>query len=195
MILGIVCAGIGIIGIVMYGTSLNVAMGIVAIAGLVPGAFLIYYAFNRKESGYIFTEKGKEYTGKENCINIIAVYDEETKTEIPLNIKFEYIENPPRGSQPHLLRNNGKHYYEIKTTINTDGTIRESKPVNLPDKKLCTPEAFVIPSNMQPVKEYMDFNPPSSFQKIASGVLILVMVIIGILMVMTGGSPSVPVVG
>jgi hypothetical protein len=185
-ILGAVCAGIGIIGIVMYGTSLNVAMGIVAIAGLVPGAFLIYYSFNRKESGYVFQDKAKQYNGRENSIKISATYNPETKRAVPDRIEFAYIEIPLPGARLHLLRNNGRHYYEYMNIVGEGKIGDELMPVILPDKKLCTPEAFCIPSNMPRTKEYMDFNPPTNFQKIASGVLILVMVIIGILMVMTG---------
>jgi len=190
LLLGGVCALVGIVGIILYVNSLNMLMGIVAIIGLVPAVFLIYYAFNRKESGYVFSEKGKTYTGKENAIVIYADYNPETKRDVPDKIVFDYIEKPLPGARLHLLRNNGQHYYEY-LNVTGEGRLGDVLlPVVLPDKKLCTPEAFCIPSNMHKVKEYMDYNPPTNIQKLATGAIILAMIIVGLLMVMTSPSPE-----
>ena len=190
VILGAICLLVGIIGVMIYVGSMNMFAGVLAVIGLTPGAFLVYYGFkNKKESGYQFASGKKgQHTGKENTIFIKAEWDSERQAAIPVNIDF--VETPdnkiPAGAHPHLLRNNGKHYYVIYNPIDAKtGKEFPNKAVIMPDKKLITPEAFVIPSNMQAFKEYMQFNPPSAFQKIASGILILAMIIVGLLMLVT----------
>lgn len=184
LILGIILAFVGIGGMIFYAQSLNMMFGILAIVALVPGVFLIYFGINRRESGYQFASPNKQYTGKENTIAIYARYDPETKQDIPELIDFIKMVPLP-DSRLHYLRNKGKHYYEYMnmTGQGKDGT--ELKSVVMPDKKLCTPEAFAISSNMPRVQEYMEDNPGTTIQKIAVGALILAMGIIGILMVMT----------
>jgi hypothetical protein len=185
---GVILAAVGVFGIILYGSTLNMLMGGVAIGGLVPGAFLIYYAVNRKESGYVFNPN--KYTGKENSIVIKATWNPETKKAIPFDIDFKTIDPPLPGAKLHLLRNINRHVYEYINVVGEGIDGEKLIPFLLPDKKLCTPEAFCIPANMPRTREYMEYNPPTNFQKIASGVLILVMVIIGILMVMTGPQPD-----
>lgn len=199
ILLGLACCAVGIFGIAMYAGTMNMFMGMVAVVGLVPGVFLIYYGFkNRKESGYQFVSgKKPPYTGKENTILITAHWDSTEQRAIPESIDFTTYDEAdiPPGAHMHLLRNTGKHYYELYNIINDKGEQvddkgkRIYKPVVMPDKKLITPEAYVIPSNMQPYKDYMEYNPPSAFQKIASGVLIIAMLVIGILMTMTTSKP------
>jgi hypothetical protein len=187
LIVGAACLVLGIFGLVLYAGSMNIFAGFLSIVGLVPGAFLTFTGFrSKKESGYQF-EGTKKYTGKENAIVIRARWDDSLKRAVPEGIFFEEIkpEKIPVGAQPHLLRNTGKHYYELYNPIDENGVEGELKPVIMPDKKLVTPEAFVVPSNMQAYKEYMQYNPPTAFQKIASGVLLIALVVIGILMTMT----------
>lgn len=176
-----------------YVSSMNMLVGGACVVTGVGGVVFLYFGLQGKgEKGYIH-EGEKPYTGAENSIVIYARGNTETKLAEPLAIKFEEIEKEkiPEGATLHFLRNLKKHFYELQNIIDDDGKEVEGlKPVKLPDKKYCPPSKFVIASCMQAYREYMEFNPPSTIQKIAPGVLLIAMIIVGILMVVTGPPPT-----
>jgi len=184
LIVGAILISAGIVfGIFYFKNIQNVAMGILTALTIAPGIFLVYMGWKAGESGFAFSTGQKKYTGKENAIVLTARLDTNTKKDVPVNISFIAVDEPPEGARLHYVRNLKKHFYELFNDTKTN----ELKPVFLPDKKASPPELFKIPATMQPYKDCMDYNPPTLLQKIAPGILLGAMVIVGILMVMTGG--------
>jgi hypothetical protein len=203
--IGIICGIAGGYAIIQYTQTLSMVWGGVAVTALCIGGTFVFYAYMKKgDTGYKFVIPGqKEFTGKENTLVIDAFWDEKNKVAIPEQIYFKELlpEEIPVGSRMHLIRNLNKHFYEVYNLIDEEkGEVKEGnrrKYVALipPDKIMCTPEEYSMTSNMQAVKDYFDFNPPTNFQKIAAGVLIAAMGIIGLLMTITGGAPPAAATG
>ena len=212
--LGIVFGALGIFGLVRYASTINILWGFIAICGIIPSAFFIYFGlFKFKEGGYKYVLPGvPEFTGEENSLVIYSQWDSANKVAVPEYITFEYIpeDRIPTGSRMHLVRNLKKHFYELYNVINEetgevletrkvkdakDGQekeirIRALSPVRIPDIVSLSTKEYKETAVMQPVKDYFDYNPGTNVQKIATGVLILAIVIVGILMTMTSGTPD-----
>jgi len=135
------------------------------------------------ESGFSFNANGRRYTGRENALILFAQHDKDTGKDIPLMVQFMELKHPPKGARLHYVRNLKKHFYELFNNTKT----RKLEPVKLPDKKSFPPELYRIPATMQPYKDYMDFSPPTMMQKVAPGILLLAIGIVGFLMVITTG--------
>jgi len=164
----------------------NIVLGILTVFALAPGAILFYLGLKASEVGFSFGVKGqRRYTGKENTIMIFAKPDSDAKKDIPFGILFLEMrkEKLPKGVRLHYVRNLKKHFFEVYNNTKTN----KLEPVLLPDKKSSPPELFKIPATMQPYKDCMDYNPPSLLQKIAPGILLAAMGIVGLLMLVTGG--------
>jgi len=182
--------GVALIGVGMFTGSIYLKdntlmiMGVIAAIAIASGLFLIRQSFKSDETGFSFGGKGKRgHTGKENAIIWFARRNPETSKEIPVILKFAKLTHPPKGARLHYLRNRKRHYYELFNNLKT----KKLEPVILPDKKTFPPGLFQIPAAMQPYKDALEYSPPTMLQKIAPGILLLGMVIVGILMVMTGG--------
>lgn len=176
---------IGIIFFTFYMRDIqNMIMAILAVSTITPGGFLIYLGLKSGSMGFSFSAEGKaKYTGKENAILIIADRDKETKKDIPRDIRFVTLTKIPKGARPHYVRNLKKHFYELYINRETN----KLEPVLLPDKKSSPPELFKIPATMQPYKDCMEYNSPNLLQKLAPGVILAAMGIVGLLMLVTGG--------
>ena len=161
--------------------------GIGASVFIALSIFMVYQSFQAGESGFSFKGK-RRYTGKENAIILFARRngDEGEVKDVPVAIRFHELkpEHIPRGARLHYVRNLKKHYYEL--LYNT--TTKKLEPVILPDKKSFPPELFKIPAAMQTYKDAIEYSPPTLLQKVAPGILLLAMGIVGILMVMTAPS-------
>ena len=181
---GAALIGVGLIfGAIYFADIKNMFAGVIAVFFIGPGILLTYTGLKQGESGFAFNAKGQKYTGRENAIVLIAERKEGMQKDIPIMIKFVELENPPKGARLHYVRNLKKHCYELFNNTKTN----ELEPVRLPDKKSFPPELYKIPATMQPYKDYMDYSPPTLLQKVAPGILLLAMGIVGLLMLVTGG--------
>lgn len=186
LIPGIALIGIGILfGFMYMNDNTNMITGVVAALALAAGGWLVKQSFESGEAGFSFSGDGKrKQTGNENAILIVAKNNASVPgKEVPVTLKFIDLKKIPSGARLHYLRNLKKHYYEILYNPKT----HKLEPVVLPDKQSFPPGLFQIPAAMQPYKEAIEYSPPTMFQKIAPGIILLGMVIVGILMVMTGG--------
>jgi hypothetical protein len=186
MIPGVILGVAGAIFTVLYTQSLNYGMGIVAVVCLAPALYLVYSAFDFKRRGYVFTGEDV-YTGKENAI-VIYARKGLSGMDIPYRIAFKYIKDQLEGARPHLLRNTGKHYYEYINDTSAQGEVL--KNVEIADENYLPPEDAKVPACMQPVKEYLEYNPPTAIQKISASVMVIAMFVVGILMALTQGQPA-----
>lgn len=155
--------------------------GVGAVFTFAPGLLLIYQSFKTGESGFFFKKK---YTGKENAVVLMARRNGQGTKDVPVGIRFLEIKphQLPKGARLRYIRNLKKHFYELLYNPIT----KKLEPVVLPDKKSFPPELYKIPATMQPYKDYMEYSPPTMLQKVAPGILLLAIFIVGILMVMTG---------
>ena len=158
--------------------------GIIAALAIAGGGFLSFQGIKPAESGFAFTQDGKKkQTGKENAIIWFAKHKAETSKDVPVILKFAELTHPPIGARLHYLKNFKKHYYELFNNTKT----KTLEPVILPDKIPFPPGLFKIPAAMQTYKDAIEYIPPTLMQKIAPGIILLAMGIVGLLMVMTTG--------
>jgi len=177
---------IAVIGWIVYAPnpSETTLVGMVALLCTGVAGFLIYFGINKGSTGFAFN--GRKQTGRENAIVLLARRDEAKGKDVPRALCFAELKKIPRGAQRHRLRNLRKHFYEVFYNTAT----RRLEPVRLPDKKSFPPELFRLPAVMEPYKDALDYTPPSTLQKVAPGVLLLAIVIIGIIMVITMPPPG-----
>ena len=201
---GIILFIIGIwIGSIYMSNNTNIFAGITAAISLASSGFLFYKGINIAGAGYSFMGNGrKKKLGNENAI-ILFARREDTGKDKPIIIKFVELKYPPTGARLHYFRNFKRHFYELfndndieigdldvseDAIINNDIKKRNRmKPVNLPDKIPFTPGLFRIAAAMETYKDAIEYSPPTLFQKLAPGAILLAMGIVGILMVMTTG--------
>ena len=186
LVAGLVLVVASILFLFLYSNNeRNMFFAVVFIFTGAPGVLLAYLSFKSRESGFSFYNRdGKRtHTGKENVIMICAKRDTVTLRDVPLILKFVHLTHIPRGARPHYVRNLKRHLYEIYNNNET----KKLDPVGLPDKKSFPPELFQIPAAMQPYKDAIDYTPPTMLQKVAPGVLLGAIGVVGLLMVMTGG--------
>ena len=158
-------------------------IGVISVFTFGPGALLSYLSYRPEDSGFAF--KGntkKKISGNVNAIVYFADRDSVTGKDVPVIMKFLALEHPPKGARLHYVRNFKRHFYEL---FNNNET-HKLEPFVIKDKKSFPPELFKIPAAMQTYKDAVDYSPPTLMQKVAPGVLILTMIVVGILMVMTG---------
>jgi len=167
-------------GYLYLGNARVMIFGMGAVAFIAPSLFLIYWSFKAGESGFAFKRK---YTGRENAIVCMARRNGQGTKDVPVFIRFlelkpQYI---PKDARLHYVRNLKKHFYEL--LYNT--TTKKLEPVVMPDKKSFPPELFQIPAAMQIYKDAIEYSPPTLMQKIAPGIILLAMGIVGIFMIVT----------
>ena len=167
-------------GAVYLGDIKNMVAAFGLIIGLSAGGAFIYWSFNRQAPGYIVNNQ--KLTGRENAIVHFAKQNGNGK-DVPVCTRFVYLTKPPRGASLHHVLNLKKHFYEFWNNPVT----RKIEPVVLPDKIPFPPGLFKIPAAMQTYKDAIDYSPPTMFQKMAPGMILLGMGIVGLLMVITGG--------
>jgi hypothetical protein len=178
-----------VILILMYlNNPTNYFLTIAIVALLGPGAYLIYTGISKEHSGYTIMANGKKPTGNENCIVWYARTNPHTGRDVPYAHIVTHIEQKhiPPTARLKLVRNWNKHMYEL--TFNTE--TKKLEPTILPDTRPLTPQLYVLPAAMQAFKDWHDFSPASMLQKVAPGILIAAMIVIGILMVITGPQPG-----
>lgn len=181
--------GLGLIGVGVFLGSFyisdpkNIAMGLVATILIAPGGWLAYTSIRQGNLIFTFDGKKSKYTGNENTVILFAGRNAETKHDEPILISFLELNHPPRGARLHYFRNYKKHFYEL---FNNTAS-KHLEPVKLPDKKPFPPRLFQLPATMQIYKEAIEYSPPTLMQKVAPGILLIAMLLVGILMVMTGG--------
>jgi len=184
LLLGVVLLGFGVmVGIAYFNNSRNISLGFLTVLAIAPGVILVYISIKAGEIGFAFSNKGrKQYRGDENAIVLFAKRSQNGK-DIPVCISFLKLNNIPKDARLHYFRNYKKHFYELYNNTTT----KKLEPVVLPDKKPSPPELFKIAAVMQPYKACMDYNPPTLIQKVAPGILLGAMGIVGLLMLITGG--------
>ena len=185
LVCGIALIGAGIpAGAVYLNDNKIMIMGVIAAAAIASGLFLVRQSFRAGEAGFSFGGDGKKGpTGRENAIILFAKRNPTTSLDVPVIIKFVEVLHPPIGARLHYLRNKRKHYYELFNNTKT----KHLELVVLKDKKSFPPGLFQLPAAMQPYKDALEYSPPTMMQKVAPGIILIGMVIVGILMVMTGG--------
>ena len=183
LIPGIILVLVGLMFGYMYvNNDRNMFLAVLAVFTLGPGGLLSYLSYKPGESGIDFKGKTK-LTGLENTIAIFAYRDKDTKLDVPVCVKFLELKHPPTGARLHYVRNFKRHFYEIINNTETP----KMEPVKLKDKKSFPPELFKIPAAMQTYKDAVDYSPPTMMQKVAPGLLIATIAIVGFLMVASGG--------
>ena len=55
---------------------------------------------------------------------------------------------------------------------------------------MLSPDDAKVPTNMQAVKDYLEYNPGTAMQKISAGLMVIAIFVIGILMTITQGQPK-----
>lgn len=155
-----------------------------AVFTMAPGAFLIYWSFAKTQSGFTYNGQVKRRTGKENALVLFAKRNGKGK-DIPVKLMPIHLQYVPIGSRLHYVRNWKKHMYFLYN----DTEAKKLKPVMLPDKKAFPPELFKHHATMQLFKDAIEYRAPSTLQKLAPGIIILAMIVVGILMVMTVPQP------
>ena len=186
LIPGVILIGLGVfIGSFYIADNKLIVFGMIAAIALAGGGFLVYYGLKAGASGYTFqTAAGKNgLKGDENTIAIFAARNSETDKDTPVIIRFLKLNKLPRGARLHYVRCLKKHFYEVYN----DTVKKQMAPVILRDKKSHPPELFKIPAVMQTYKDALEYSPPTLMQKVAPGIMLLAMGLVGILMVMTGG--------
>jgi len=184
LVLATLLIGAGIaLGVMYMDNPRNAVPGAGAFFAIGGGLFLIYNDLSKGPgSGFMFADGKRKPTGRENALVLFAKRNPETGKDVPLIMRFLELRHPPKGARPHYIRNLHRHYFEL---INNT-TTHKLEPVQLPDKKAFPPELFKIPAAMQPYKDYMDYRPPRLMEKVAPGVLLAAIGIIGFLMIVTG---------
>jgi len=184
LIPGVVLVLIGVaIGSIYMLDRTNILAGMACAITIAGGGLLAFKGIKFGGSGFLFTNGQRKITGRENAIILFAQRDPETQKDVPLMIKFVELANPPKGARLHYVRNLKRHFYELYNNTTT----KKLEPVILKDKKSFPPELFQIPAVMQTYKEAIEYSPPTLLQKVAPGILLLAMGVVGILMVMTTG--------
>lgn len=187
LLLGLVLVIIGLIGGSKYlADNNNMLFAFLTIFGLGPGIILIWFGVSKFKVNYMFFP-GKEaptFTGKENAIILKAIRVGDQ--DIPEMIEVKHIEDTeiPKNARLHYVKNWRRHFYELYNDTKESDIL---KAVRMPDKKSFPPEQYKIPAIMQPVKDYLDYLPPTMLQKWAPGILILAIVVVGLLMMVTLG--------
>jgi hypothetical protein len=186
LLLGFALVIIGLIGFVKYmGDNSNMIFAGLAVFGIGPGIILIWFGLSKFKVNYMFFP-GKSlpaFTGKENAIILRAIRVD--GKDIPEMIEIKKLEEAdiPSNSRLHYVKNWKRHFYELYN----DTVTNTLKSVRMPDKKSFPPESYKIPAMMQPVKDYLEYSPPSMLQKWAPGILMLAILIVGLLMMVTLG--------
>ena len=178
LLLGSALAAPGVIFFLMYlADPRNVVVAFGSVLFLALGGYLLYTALfqNQGQSGYRFGEK---LTGRENAIVHFARRD--NGKDIPVCTRIIELKHPPHNARLHFVRNWKKHFYELYNT-------REKKlaPVVMPDKVGFPPEQYQVAATMQVYKDAIDYNPSTLLQKLAPGLILGAMGIVGLLMVIT----------
>lgn len=166
-------------GAIYFANVKNMFAALIMIFTFAPGAYFVYSGFQVKTKGFLF-QSAKKPTGKENAVILFARKDN-GGLDVPVGIHFVELTNPPKGARLHYFCNYKRHYFELFNNTKT----KKLEPVVLPDKKAFPPGLFQVPAAMQTYKDAIDYSPPTLFQKLAPGILLIAMAIIGILMVMT----------
>jgi len=155
--------------------------GILGAIFISTGGFLAYEGISRENSGFALNVSKKKMTGRENAVILFARRDKKSNKDVPLIIRFVELTHIPIGARLHYFRNFKKHFYELYNNTET----KKLEPVVMPDKIHFPPELFQIPAAMQVYKEAIEYLPPTLMQKLAPGLMILVIGVVGILMTMT----------
>lgn len=182
VILGSILGIVGLIfGVLYTSNNMNYGLAMLAVITLGPAIYLLYAGLRTGESGFVMQQSRVKVTGEENAL--IWCAKRTGDKDIPTYLAFLKISlnKIPTGARLKYLRNIKRHVYELIY----DTSERKLKPVTLPDKKNFSPELFKIPATMQPVKDYLEYSPPTMLQKMAPWVIMVAMIIVGILMVMT----------
>lgn len=183
LVAGLVLLSIGVFFGYMYLENARLMFfGMGAVVFIAPSLFLLYQSFKSGEGGFAFKRR---YTGRENAIVLMAGRNGQGTKDVPVAIKFLELKprQAPESARLHYLRNLKKHFYEL--CYNT--VTHRLEPVVMPDKKSFPPGLFQIPAAMQIYKDAIEYSPPTLMQKIAPGIILLAMGIVGILMVVTAG--------
>ncbi len=180
---GGISLAIGITAGYLYMSSQNQFAAVITVIFLLAGGILLYSGMKKPGAltGYQMI-KQRGIPKEVNCISILATRNPESENghEVPLVIKFHRALRP-KGT-PRFIVNLKKHMF-----VNINDTLKKKMmPVKLPDKRYASPAVFPVHSNMPRFREYMEYTPPSMLQKIAPGILLVAIIIIGILMVATG---------
>lgn len=186
LIPGVLLLAIGLfVGSIYISDNKLIVAGMTSAIMLASGGFLVYHSLKSGASGFSFQASGGKngFTGRENTIILFAVRDHTTKKDVPLILKFLELKHPPKGARLHYVRCLKKHFYELFN----DNETHKLSPIVLKDKKSFPPELFKIPAVMQTYKDALEYSPPTLLQKIAPGILLGAIGLVGILMVMTGG--------
>lgn len=185
LIPGLLLVGFGIwVGSLYMKDNTMMILGVIAALVIASGGFLSYQGIRQSESGFSFTKDGKmKCTGRENAFIWFAKCNAKTGKDVPVILKVTEILHPPIGARLHYFKNFKKHYYELFNNTKT----KKLEPFLLPDKIPFPPGLFKIPAAMQTYKDAIEYSPPTLMQKLAPGIILLAMGIVGILMVMTTG--------
>jgi len=184
LIPGLALIGLGIwVGSFYLEDTSVMLFGVIASLAIAGGGLLAYTSIKSAEVGFSFTKDGKKKTGDENAFVWIARRDEKTGKDVPVELKVCAIKKPPKGARLHYFKNFKKHFYELRNDTKTGELI----PFHLPDKIPFPPELFKIPAAMQTYKDAIEYSPPTLMQKLAPGMILLAMGVVGLLMVMTTG--------
>ncbi len=161
-----------VLGVFAFGYFLGhpkaVVIGLGSFALLGGGAWLSWQAIKQRDGGYKLVTAAKLYTGKENTVNICAIWNEIAKKYRPLRIEFVEVENPT-GTLIQLTNNN-KPYYFNDVRYKSDGKIVESStPWALPDGSYLSPRKYTIALQMRANERYETYlRSASLFQKIST---------------------------
>lgn len=183
VITGVALFVVGIVFTFLYlNSQQNMFFAFLAMLTLAPGVLLAYYGASNFKISYMFNYKASAHTGKENAVIIYArKHPENNGLDQPLLIAFRYLTRVPNGARLRYFRNFRRHFYELIVNTNT----HKLQDMRMPDLKYPPPREYKTPAVMPCTQEYLNYAEPTMMQKLAPGILMAVMGIVGILMVIT----------
>lgn len=185
IILGVVIFSMGITFGYLYTTDANMFMAVIAVICLLGGGSLLYLGMQKPGEKQQQIMKQSGIPQEVNCISILAKRDTEKGKDIPLVIKF-HRSLRPKGTSHYIVNTKEQLFINFNNTSK-----KKMMPAQLPDKGYASPAVFPIHSNMPRYREYMEYTPPTMMQKVAPGILLVAIIIVGIIMVATGPSGGV----
>ena len=177
----LMAAAIGIGSIYLQDIN-NIFAGILTALFFGSAVFFGYTSVKPIEGGFIIEGKRK-YTGKENALIWWAYRNPQTGLDVPIKIDLCTLNHPPKFAQKHYFVNWKRHLYELYNNTET----KKLEPVLMPDKTPCSPAYYNGPAMMPATQRALQHHPYSKMEKVAPGLLMLAMFIVGILMLITTG--------
>jgi hypothetical protein len=179
---GLVIAGLGITGFIIYALTMNMGIGAPSVFMLVGGCVAAYYGYQPRDEGIVLTASGKNIKPIE--ANAFNIYRD--------RLVFEKMDDSTLLGQPRKCRNDNKYYY-VHTTGDAwrgkDSDANKLIAFTLPDTQYRNPTEFANNLNI-PAHRELAKKRSTLFQKLSPALILVGMMIVFILWVATSPPPA-----